>query len=147
MPITFLSMISAGVLLIDQISKFFLKDTNLLLIPGFIKLTGTTNTGIAFGALSDTVWLLPLLTGLVTMSIILFIVKTKPQGLMAIGLALIVGGALGNLIDRLIYGSVIDFIELLFIHFAIFNAADIAITVGCILCFIAILFLKEEAHV
>ena len=147
MPIILIALLSGIVLLIDQISKFFLKDASLLLIPGFLKLSGTINTGIAFGVLSGSTWLLPLLTGLVTGFIIFYIIKSRPKGILAIGLSLVLGGALGNLIDRLLYGYVIDFIELLFIRFAVFNVADIAITTGCILCFIAILFVKEEVHV
>lgn len=147
MPIAIIALLSGLVLLIDQVSKFSFKEANLLLIPGFLKLSGTKNTGIAFGALSGSVWLLPLLTGLVTGLIVLYIIISRPRGLLAVGLSLILGGALGNLIDRLLFGYVIDFIELLFVRFAVFNAADIAITVGCFLCFIAILFVKEDAHV
>ncbi|NLA53163.1 MAG: signal peptidase II [Clostridiales bacterium] len=147
MPIALIALLSGLVLAIDQVSKFSFKEANLILIPGFLKLSGTRSTGIAFGALSGSVWILPLLTGLITGLIVLYIIKSRPYGLLAVGLSLILGGALGNLIDRLLYGYVIDFVELLFVRFAVFNAADIAITVGCVLCFIAILFVKEEVHV
>lgn len=146
MPIAFFVMITGFVLFIDQISKYLLKNTDMLLIPGILKLTGTRNTGLAFGLFSGNAWLLPLLTSLVIIILIIYIITSKPQGMMALGLSFIMGGAIGNLIDRLLHGFVIDFFELLFVRFAVFNIADIAITIGCALCFIAVLISKEEAH-
>ena len=146
MPTAFFIMITGFVLFIDQISKYLLKNVNMLLIPGILKLTGTKNTGLAFGLLSGNTWLLPLLTSLVIIFLMIYIITSKPQGMMAFGLSLILGGAIGNLIDRLFHGFVIDFFELLFVRFAVFNMADIAITIGCALCFIAVLISKEESH-
>ena len=146
MPSAFFVMITGFVLFIDQISKYLLKDANLLLIPGILKLTGTKNTGLAFGLFSGNTWFLPLLTGLVIVFLIIYILTAKPHGMMAFGLSLVLGGAIGNLIDRLFHGFVIDFFELLFVRFAVFNMADMAITIGCALCFIAVLISKEEAH-
>ena len=146
MPIAFIVLITGFVLFADQISKYLLRDASLLVIPGILKLAGTKNTGLAFGFLSGKIWLLPLLTGLMTIVLFIYIIKSKPHGFLAVGLALILGGAMGNLIDRLLYGYVIDFIEVLFVRFAVFNIADMAITIGCALCFSTVLLSREETH-
>lgn len=137
--------ISGLIVLLDQLSKQLLKDADYVLIPGALKLTGTRNTGAAFSLFSGS-WALPLLSALISAALILYIFKARPRGLMGAGLAIALGGALGNLIDRLLLGYVIDFFEFTFVRFAIFNVADIAIVSGCLCIAISILFTKENPH-
>ena len=101
-------------------------------IPGVISWAYTENRGAAFSMLSDRApWLLIALTAALTLGIIIFLlVHPDEPALERAGLWLIVGGGLGNLWDRLMYGCVIDFIRLDFINFAVFNPADIFVCVG-----------------
>jgi signal peptidase II len=135
-----------AVLAVDQLSKQLLKDTQSALIPGLLRITGTRNTGAAFGIFGNSALPLILLTALAVLLIGFYLWKAKPTGLIGAGLTLILSGALGNLIDRAARGYVIDFIELEFVRFAIFNVADMAITLGCVLAFIGILRSKEVRH-
>ena len=146
MPLALTALISAGIVLLDRLSKFFLMDADSVLIPGLIRLTGTRNTGAAFSLFSDSAWVLPLVTALLTLAVLIYIFKSRPKGLMGAALAVLLGGAAGNLIDRLSLGYVIDFIELSFIRFPIFNLADIAIVSGCLLAGLAIMLAKEEPN-
>ena len=134
------------VLVLDQLSKQWLRQADRVLIPGVLKLTGVRNTGAAFGLLGGGQWGLAAVTAVLTLLVLLYIWRARPRGLFGLGLALIVGGALGNLVDRLLLGYVIDFIELLFVRFAIFNVADIAVTCGCILCIVGVLTEREAQH-
>lgn len=132
-----------AVLALDQLSKQLLKDTHSPLIPGLLRITGTRNTGAAFGIFGNSTLPLIILTALAALLMGIYLWKAKPPGLFGAGLTLILSGALGNLIDRIVRGYVIDFIELEFVRFAIFNVADIAITLGCMLTFIGVLRSKE----
>ena len=146
MPLALTALISAGIVMLERVSKYFLMDADSVLIPGLIRLTGARNTGAAFSLLSGSAWILPLVTALLTLAILIYIIKTRPKGLMGAALAVLLGGAAGNLIDRLSLGYVIDFIELSFIRFPIFNLADIAVVSGCLLSGLAILLAKEEPN-
>ena len=146
--ITFL-LIGAGILLIDQAAKgvvaqrFSLYES-LEVIPGFFNLTYIRNTGGAFGLLAGEVSRLR--TGLflaiscVGMGIIFYLYTRIPPGepWLDAGLAMTFGGALGNLIDRVRFGEVVDFLDFHIgtLHWPAFNVADSAISVGVgIFCF------------
>ena len=99
-------------------------------IPGVFRFWYAENTGMAFGLLSGSTWLLALVT-LLAFGIAVWALRPYQLALwprLALGAA--AGGALGNLADRIFYGYVIDMIDLTFMRFAIFNLADAAITVG-----------------
>jgi len=133
--------ISAVTLLLDQASKLAIDASMRLfesipLIP-FFNLTYVHNTGAAFSLLSEAGgWQRWLFTGLaITMSsfICVWLLRLKAhETLMAVALALILGGAIGNLIDRIAYGYVIDFLDVYYQnrHWPAFNIADSAICVG-----------------
>jgi signal peptidase II len=111
-------------------------------IGGFeiLNFTYLENTGAAFGIFRGQQMFLIVVTGLFTVGAIaiLFSGKIKSK-LMLMSITLIIGGAVGNLIDRIFYGYVVDFIELKFINFAIFNFADMCVVVGAFLmCFCVI---------
>ena len=70
--------------------------------------------------------------------------KIKPGGLAAASVSMIAGGALGNMIDRLAYGYVIDMFKVLFMDFYIFNAADAGVVLGAILCAVSLRFRPQD---
>lgn len=135
-----------AVLVLDQLSKWVLRDANRVLIPGVLGLHGMRNTGAAFGMLAGRPWLLAAVALLVAALLLYYLWKERPGGLFAVGLALVAAGALGNAVDRVLWGHVIDFVELLFVRFAVFNVADIAVTVGCGLCALCLFVDKEPRH-
>ncbi len=138
--------ISAGVVLADQATKAIViaripLHHSIPVIPGFFDLTHVQNTGAAFGILASvespwrTVFLNLIAIGVLT-AVLIWAVRTPPTALrLQTGLALILGGAVGNLIDRFQVGSVTDF--LLFyvgrFQWPSFNVADSSITVGVFL--------------
>ena len=144
-----LLLIGAGIILVDQVTKGlvmqkFLLHENLEVIPGFFNLTYIRNTGGAFGVLAGEASRLR--TGLflaiscVALGIIFFLYTKIPPGKTWLdsGLAMTFGGALGNLIDRLRFGEVVDFLDFHIgtLHWPAFNVADSAISVGLgIFCF------------
>lgn len=153
--------LSAVVIVLDQISKWVVLRTLepfrvLELVPN-LNLTLMFNRGAAFSFLADAGgwqrWLLAGFALLVTLALLLWLLRLQHrERLLAAGLALIIGGALGNLIDRVVYGHVVDFIQVylpfiplrLFNPWPAFNVADSAITLGVIL----LLFetLRGEQH-
>lgn len=138
--------ISVVVFVLDQITKFYFEGTLRLyqqveVIPDLFSWTLAYNTGAAFSFLADESgwqrWLFALIAVGVSAVLVVWLKRLKAdETWLAIGLALILGGALGNLIDRMLLGHVIDFI---LVHwqnrwyFPAFNLADSAITVGAIM--------------
>ena len=110
-------------------------------IPGVLSWAYTENRGAAFSMLSDRApWLLILLTAALIAGVLIYLLShpDAPAPERA-GLWLIVGGGLGNLWDRLVYGCVIDFIRLDFVRFAIFNPADVFVCTGAGLVILSVL--------
>ncbi len=138
-----LTLIAGGIVIADQVTKLLiLREVSLHasipVIPGFFHITHVQNPGGAFGFLanqSDLVrGVLFLAVSTVAVGMVLwFYHKTPPtHRWLATGFALIIGGAVGNLIDRVRFGKVIDFLDFFFRgwHWPAFNVADSAITVG-----------------
>ena len=132
---------SLSITLIDQISKFIVLITlgfnqSISIIPNILNFTLVKNNGAAFSLLSDST---PFLTfvSIFTASILIGIIFISPPKSYwnRIGIAYLLGGTIGNGIDRLFRGYVLDFLELLPIDFPIFNLADISINIA-IICFI-----------
>lgn len=152
--ITLLVTLCAAVILLvaaDLISKAaavsVLSQTGgaLEFIPGLIRFEYHKNTGMAWGLFSNATWFFVVIT-IVTGGLIVFILlktlKTMPRNLQ-LGLALVLSGAIGNLIDRVALGYVRDFIAFDFINFPVFNFADSCITVGAVLLIVSVLFTKS----
>ena len=127
-----------AIIAIDQWSKQLaisklLPVRSLELIPGVFHLTFTRNTGAAFSLLKDKQLILILFTSLVILFMIGLLYRQIKQGssaLLLLSLAMIIGGAVGNLIDRMRFNYVVDFFDFTLINFAVFNVADIFITIG-----------------
>lgn len=138
---------------LDRITKIFavsrLKNhPSVSIIPGILELRYLENVGAAFGLLKNQKSFFILVTCVVLIVALYLIIKTpgkKKFVLINILTALIVTGAIGNTLDRFIYGYVIDFIYFLAINFPIFNVADIFITIAsCILCISLLFYYKEN---
>lgn len=117
---------------------------SLLVLPGFLGLRLVHNTGAAFGILGQAPALLTALAAALTAVLGGLLARGHVRGVTAAGVCLLFSGSLGNLIDRLAHGYVVDFIEMLWIDFPIFNFADCCVTAGCLLT-AAGLLLREKA--
>jgi signal peptidase II len=135
-------LVGAGVVALDQLTKWKIQRTFLIgegrwILDGFFKLVYVRNPGVAFGLFADVAWRWRLPFFLATVVIAVLILRRimadardLPAGWLVTGLVL--GGAVGNLIDRLRWGEVVDFLDVWFgsYHYPTFNVADSAITVG-----------------
>lgn len=134
-----ISFISIAVLTAaDQLIKFFVERFlqpvgTAEFINGFIGWSYVRNTGAAFGSFSQSTTLLSVVTGVVILAGMILIATKEIKSKFYLTCAvMIVSGGLGNLIDRIVKGYVVDFIEVQFMDFAVFNFADILVTVGAI---------------
>lgn len=110
-----------------------------------IDFTYVQNRGAAFSILSGKINFLAIISIVFCIGLIIYVIVKKPKHkLLCISLAMLFSGALGNAIDRLFYGFVVDFIETTFVNFAVFNIADIAITVGAFLLAIYLIFFDKD---
>ena len=137
-------------LLIDIISKqlvlyFMVENQTIQIIPYFFSLTYVKNTGVAFSMLEGNI-LFILLMSVIVVGVLVYFAKSKRNGrLEKICYSMILGGALGNFLDRIFYGYVIDFFDFTLFGFkmAIFNVADVLIVCGVFLL-IVLEILKER---
>lgn len=112
-------------------------------IPSIMSLTYLQNTGAAFSILENQQWLFTIITLLVIGGAIWYLIKNiKGSFWLISGLTLIIAGGLGNFIDRLRQGFVVDMFQFDFINFAVFNVADIYLTFGVLIMLLVII--KEE---
>jgi signal peptidase II len=107
-------------------------------IPGLLRLTLTTNTGAAFGVGRQSAWLMTALALTILSAVLIWVIKREsssepPLLCERVGMGLLIGGAAGNILDRLVAGRVTDFIEFAFIDFPVFNLADACIDAGAVL--------------
>ncbi|TCP70401.1 signal peptidase II [Baia soyae] len=135
------------VILVDQWTKWLVASKmtlgeSIAVIDGFFHLTSHRNRGAAFGILQNQRWFFITVTSIVICALIYFLWKSrKEHPLMKWGYAIVLGGALGNYIDRVRMGEVVDFLHFQFgsYDFAIFNVADSAVCVGVAILFLGIL--------
>ena len=138
--------IAAAVIVLDQLTKYLAREitADIALIPGVIGLTYAENTGMAFSMFSGRSWLLGVISAAVIVVGWLILRRYRLGALSGISAMLMLGGAAGNMIDRLMQGYVVDMIEVLLFRFAIFNVADMALTVGCGLMALSLLICPED---
>ena len=142
-------LIIAASIVLDQLTKYWITCGALPqgeIIPGIINFTYAENTGSAFGAFSNGTLVLTIISALlaVVMAVLLIKYRKKAGKLASVALSMIIGGAIGNLIDRALQGFVTDFIEFDFVRFAIYNVADCFVVIGVILLMIYILFIHDK---
>ena len=130
----------------DQAVKYLAcrLQTAFTLLPGVLAFTYAENTGMAFSLLSGRSWLLGLLSAAVIVLGLLALRRYRLGPLPSVAAMLMLGGAAGNMIDRLLHGYVVDMFEVLLFRFAIFNVADAALTVGCVLMAASLLFNPKD---
>lgn len=138
--------IAAAVVVADQLVKALARGLEgpMTLIPHVIGLRYRENTGMAFSMLSSHTWLLALLSVALIAAGVLVMRRYRLGRLSRVAAMLMLGGALGNLIDRIFVGYVVDMFELLLFRFAIFNVADVALTVGSALLAVTLLFFSKD---
>lgn len=140
------------VLVLDQLTKFMVQNSAVLqtqsipVIPGFFYLTYVKNTGAAWSAFADKTQLLALVSAVAVGVMLWYVITRKPKKWILFALALMIGGAAGNMIDRIWLGYVRDFFDFypFGYNFPVFNVADIAVTIGVIMLILA--SLKEDQH-
>jgi signal peptidase II len=136
-------LVALSIFILDRLSKVLVEvylplHQSWTIIPGFFDLAHTRNTGVAFGFLANSdspwvPWVLTLISSLALVAILAFALRNSQKNWkLQLGLMLVLGGAAGNLYDRLRYGYVIDFIEVYYssYHWPTFNVADSSISIG-----------------
>ena len=121
---------------VDQATKLltlqYLTDAPMRLIPEVLHLTYVENKGAAFGMLADQRWVFIVISTVAIVALVAYLFIKKPTDkLLCISLALIAGGGIGNMIDRIFRGFVVDMIDVTLINFYVFNVADSAVCIGC----------------
>ena len=144
-------ILAAALVAADQLVKYLVRANIPLggsapLIPRVLELTYYRNTGAAFSLFEGRTWILTLVSAAASVVLLVLLVRKKglrhPLGRCI--LALLLAGAVGNLIDRAAFGYVTDMFRTLFMNFAIFNVADICLTVGCFALALYIIFLYDR---
>ncbi|MBC7987258.1 MAG: signal peptidase II [Sphingomonadaceae bacterium] len=151
-------IVAATILLVDQLSKYAVIALAQLpargridLLP-FLDFTWVENRGVSLGMLTASSelqrWLLVALTALISVGVAIWLWRER-KAWDAFALALVLGGAIGNIIDRVRYGYVADFIDLHigeFRPFLIFNVSDSAITIGVVVLLLRALLIRDKAE-
>lgn len=141
-------LVIVGVLTVDQLTKYIVQSNmiegqSMPVINGIFHLTYVRNPGAAFGIFPDRTSFFILVTLLVILMVVIFYRQIpREKLLMRIALGLMVGGALGNLLDRLRLGKVVDFFD--FQVWPVFNIADMAVVVGVGILILELLRSKDE---
>ncbi|MDY6314503.1 MAG: signal peptidase II [Clostridia bacterium] len=143
------AVLFAAMLAIDLITKlmvikYFRVGISVSIIDGILDFTYVRNPGAAFGIFKDnTVWL-AVLSVVILIGIAAAMIKFKPNGeLVKMAVCMISAGAVGNLIDRIRLGYVVDFIDVNFFNFPVFNVADCFVCIGALMLALYMLLAKE----
>lgn len=145
MTLTIVLAAAAVLVIIDQIIKYFVVQNlapsgSVSVIDNFLSLTYAENTGVAFGMFKDRIWIFAIVTIVLIAVFVWLIAAKKIEGkLFYFSAALMIGGGVGNLIDRLFRGFVVDYLSLSFFS-PVCNFADYCITIGAFLFVIVLLF-------
>ena len=143
-----------AVLVSDQLTKWWIvfhvmQPPKVIEVTPFFNLVMGWNYGVSFGMLNSiselSIWLLPCIVLAITLGLLVWLFRVD-QLRQALGLGFIIGGAIGNLIDRIHFGAVADFLDFHAggYHFPAFNIADSAITIGALALFLDTLFPRVE---
>ncbi len=144
-------LLSAAIVGADQLVKWlvvtFLKGHDPLIVwDGVLSLTYTENTGAAWNLFAGQKWPLIIITSVILAAVLIVLLsgRFRSDTMVNIGGILVVSGGVGNLIDRMVKGYVVDFIKLEFIPFPVFNLADCCVVVGALMLFVFFVFLYSE---
>ncbi|MBI5572377.1 MAG: signal peptidase II [Desulfomonile tiedjei] len=153
-------IISVLIVVADQVTKYLIVawlpvNSGLTVIPGFLDIIHVRNTGAAFGIGADSAWTFRggffILMSFAVLAVIVWMLISGPavDTLLVTTYALFCGGAVGNLVDRLRFGAVVDFIDVHWgdLHWPAFNVADSALCVGVALFFVHFLLAKDTVRV
>lgn len=144
--------VACVLLMIDQVVKLLVRSNislmdEIIVIPNFFSLYYIENTGAAFSIFSGAVVILIVFSLLVLAFLHFYMISDNTMSyLRKVGLGVIIGGIIGNLVDRILYGAVIDYLSFQFFgyHFPVFNIADIGITVGFLILVIDVF--RSDVH-
>ncbi len=146
-------IIAAATVAVDRLSKYLTvlclyPDGDFTVWEGVLHFTYVENRGAAFGMLADNRWVFMVTSVLLIIAVLaamVYYIRRIPP-ILAVSLAFVLGGGIGNMIDRIAYGYVVDFINVVLIDFAVFNIADSFICIGAGLMFIYVIAaeIKEE---
>ena len=126
------------------LSTFYFKVSEIEVIKNILYFTYVENRGAAFGIMQNNRWFFITVTLILIFIMVLYILKSKPKNIiLKLSLSFVIGGGIGNLIDRIAKGYVVDFIDVRIINYPVFNIADCFIVIGALLLCIYILFSKE----
>ena len=143
------------IVIFDQVTKLlaqkYLSDgTAVTFIKGIVQFNYTENTGMAFSLFTGARWIFIVITIIACGGALWYMFTDRCNSLWLYwSIGVIIAGGLGNFIDRVLYGFVIDFIEPVFMNFAIFNIADCAVTLGAVslIAYLVLdIFKKEKAN-
>ena len=151
MQYIYMVLMGLGIVAADQLSKLWIVANiplyeQIPVIPGLFHLTYVQNTGAAFSSFEGQIWLFTIVFAVLTAAVI-WEFSTKKMGFSNFErwcIAAIYAGGLGNMIDRLRLGYVVDMIEVEFMNFAVFNVADCFITCGCIAMLVSLVFFNKS---
>lgn len=136
------------IIILDQIIKYYISSNmfvgqSIPIVPQIFHLTYILNPGAAFGILENQQWLFILIAIALIVVVIYFYKRIKCLAkLFQVGIALLFGGAIGNMIDRIFIGKVVDYMD--FRIWPVFNLADVAIVLGCVIVAFYLLFCTER---
>ncbi len=137
-------------LILDMLTKLIVEATmavheSIPILRGVLHITHIENRGAAFGMLSEHRWVFLVVSTLTILLLLAFLIRMRSRDpLLISALAMVLSGGIGNMIDRLALGYVVDMIDFCLIDFAVFNVADSFVCVGAALLFIAVLFEAKE---
>ena len=140
-------ILAFAVIILDQVTKYLavvnVSQGNITIISGFFDLTLAQNTGAAFSIMQNGKWFFLIFTPIIIGAILFYIIyKAKDSLLVSISLSLIIGGAVGNYIDRIRLGYVVDFLD--FKVWPVFNVADSFVVIGTCLFAWYLFFISEK---
>ena len=143
--------IIVGSIALDQLTKWlaviYLEGAPSLPIwQDVFHLSFVKNEGAAFGMLSEHRWVFMIFSAVAIIGLLIYLFRFRPESrYVQICLAMIVGGGIGNMIDRVLLGYVIDFLDFTLINFAVFNVADSFVTVGAfmLICYLLVEIIRE----
>ena len=146
------AVIAVLAIVADQITKYIVVANieykgSVPFIPGFMSFFHTRNTGAAFSMFSDQRWVF-MVFSFISMGLIIYMLirEYKRHRLLNVALAMVLGGGIGNMIDRIRFGYVVDFFKTEFMDFAVFNVADCFITVGAVLLGVYVIFFEPKVE-